>query len=54
MEKQMGERGHVNLFFYSSVGKGNRQYCLLLFMLSSVLSSGQFVLATPNQPYSQL
>jgi hypothetical protein len=49
-------RGHVkvSLFFYSSVGEGNRQYCVLLFMLSSVLSSGQHALATPNQPYNHL
>ena len=50
----MGKRGHVNLSFYSSVGEGNRQYRLLLLMLSSVLSSGLFVLATPIRPYNHL
>jgi hypothetical protein len=35
--------------YYSSVGEGNRQHCVLLFMLGSVLSSGQYVLATPYQ-----
>jgi hypothetical protein len=49
-------RGHVkvSLFFYSSVGEGNRQYCVLLFMLGSVLSSGRYALASPNQPYNHL
>ena len=44
-------RGHVKVSFvlYSSVGEGNHQHCVLLFMLSSVLSSGQYALATPNQ-----
>jgi hypothetical protein len=37
-------RGHVNVSFYSSVGEGNRQCCVLLFMLSSVLSSGEYAL----------
>src|SRR5258708_37730889 len=49
-------RGHVkvSLFFYSSVGEGNRQCCILLFMLSSAFSSGRYALATLNPPYNHL
>lgn len=54
--KEMGKpasRAHVKVSFYSSVGEGNPQCCVLLFMLSSVLSSASayFYLPIDDEPH---